>query len=116
MRLGDFDIGQVVPILGGALTPFLSDTLMQNYSTLEIRSTVSPPVLMNMSDLLDRKAPPSPISQFLKPTMILTDRAGKQTVLAPYGVAENGSAWPGVMLLATILGTGFVLGRLSKKR
>lgn len=117
-RFGAFDPAMFLPLVGNigtALTPYLSQALINQYSTIEIRTAVSPPVMMKVADLLDTKAPPSAVSQFLKPTVILTDRAGGRNVIAPYGVAQNGSALPGVLLVLGILGAGFVAGRLSKR-
>lgn len=113
-QLGAFDFTTLLPVIGNELTPFLSQAVINQYSTIEVRTTVSPPVVMRVADLLDNKAPPSAFSKFLQPTVILTDKAGVRNVIAPYGIAENGSALPGVMVLLAIVGAGFVLGRLSK--
>lgn len=108
--LGAFDPLSLLPIVGSALTPLLTQAI----STVEIRTEISPPVMLSMADLLNNSAPPSPFARFLKPTVILTDKNGGRNVIAPFGVA-TGSVWPGVMLIATILSVGFIAGRASKR-
>lgn len=101
--------------LGTGLGNVLSSAFIQQFKTIEIRTSLSPPVVMNVAELLDTTSPPSAFSQFLQPTVILTPAAGQPTVIAPYGVATNGSSAPGFLLLAALLGVGFALGRLSKR-
>ncbi len=55
------------------------------FDTVEISTTVTPPVRLSVLDFSDPN--PSPASRFLKPTMILTGPAGTVTV-APHGIAK----------------------------
>lgn len=103
-RFGDFDLAAV-----------LSSAVASNYKTIEIRTTLSPPIRLNVADYVNNQ-PPSAFTKFLQPTVILTDSTGHQTVVAPYGVAQNGSALPGLMLLGAFFGTAFLLGRRSVKK
>lgn len=110
---GNFDLSTLLPIVGGALSPFISQGLANNYSTIEIRTAVSPPVVVSVADLLDNKAPPSPVAKFLQPTVILTDKAGNKNVIAPYGVSEGSTG--GLLAIAGLLGLVFFAGRLSAR-
>lgn len=103
--------GDVSSVLSNAL----SNAFINNYSTIEIRSQLTPPVTLNVSELLDN-APPSAFSKFLQPTVILTDTNGQKTTIAPYGVAQNGSVLPGLGVVGVLLGIGFLCGRFTGRR
>lgn len=107
LRYGDFDIGQV----GSAL----SSAILGSYRTIEVRSSLTPPITLDVADLLDTSAPPSAFTKFLQPTLILTDANGQQSTIAPYGVAGNGS-FAGIAFVAALIGAGFLCGRLSSKK
>jgi len=88
----------------------LGTALLEQYDTVEIRTEATPPLSVNLRDAT-ASGPPSPISQWLKPTIILTGKAGRQ-VIAPYGPSEGSFGGP-FLLLFSIIGVGFVLGRLT---
>lgn len=114
VAMGEFDPMELLSVIGGTAGTVLAPYLANQYSTIEIRTTLSPPVLMNVADLLNgMNAPPNAVSKFLKPTVILTEKSGKQNVIAPYGVAHGGSAAPAVLTLLGIFGVVFIAGRLS---
>lgn len=104
-------------ILGGGLTAVASGNLVAGlasiYDTIEVRTALTPPSVIDLHAVAASSGePPSPITQFLKPTIILSSSTARD-VIAPYGEADGG--WGGAIFgLAVILGVGFVLGRASK--
>lgn len=82
------------------------------YDRLEIRTAVTPPAVIDLHAAAYDQSPPSPVAQFLRPTIILHGNAGTE-VLAPYGEAE-GSWGPALGFVGLLVGIGFVLGRASK--
>lgn len=83
------------------------------WDNVEFRSAATPPIRAAVS--YDPNGPPSPIMQWLQPTVILTGNAGR-TVIRPYGGTGDGPNGTLVFwgFFAGIVGIGFVLGRLSK--
>ncbi len=81
------------------------------WDRVEFRSSATPSISADIA--YDPNGPPSPLLQWLKPTVILTGNAGR-TVIAPYGQAGEGGGFVAVGFFAAIVGIGFVLGRLSK--
>jgi hypothetical protein len=97
-----------------SITQALTGGLTALYNTLEIRTSVTPPAIIDLAALAQDRSPPSPITQFLKPTIILSGGAGRQ-VIAPYGEADGG--WgPSLTALAVVVGLGFGLGWYSRGR
>lgn len=90
-------------------------SLANLYSTVQIRTSITPPVNVNVADALqyDPNAPPSAIAQFIKPTVILQGPAGRVSI-APYGEAGDGTLMT-VLIVAGIMGVGFLVGRWSMK-
>jgi len=82
------------------------------YDRIEIRTSATPPAVIDLYAAAHDQSPPSPVTQFLKPTIILHGRAGTE-VLAPYGEAE-GSWGPTFGFIGLLVGLGFVLGRVTK--
>jgi hypothetical protein len=102
-------LGQTNPI-----TAALTGGLTSLYNTIEIRTSVTPPAFIDLAALAHDTGPPSPITQFLRPTLILSGAAGRQ-VIAPYGEAEGG--WgPSLSALAVVVGIGFGLGWYARGR
>lgn len=98
------------PDLVGALTGGLTSL----YNTVEIRTSVTPPAVIDLAALAQNSGPPSPITKFLRPTIILSGNAGRQ-VIAPYGEAEGG--WgPSLTALGVVVGIGFGLGWYARGR
>lgn len=92
----------------------LTGGLTSLYSTLEMRTSVTPPAFIDLAALARDQSPPSPITQFLRPTIILSGPAGRQ-VIAPYGEADGG--WgPALSALAVVVGIGFGLGWYARGR
>jgi hypothetical protein len=84
------------------------------YDRIEIRTSVTPPAVIDLYGLAHDDSPPSPVTKFLKPTIILSGKAGTD-VIAPYGEAEGG--WgPSIGAMAFIVGTGFALGWFARGR
>lgn len=81
------------------------------YDQIEFKSAVSPPTSFNVRDL-QSSSPPSPLTQWLQPTLILTGPQGRY-VIAPYGEAQGGYA-PLIGTVAAIFGIGFLLGRFVR--
>ncbi len=88
--------------------------LAQVYDRLEIRTSVTPPAVIDLYAAAHDQSPPSPLARFLKPTIVLHGRAGTE-VLAPYGEAE-GTWGPSLGALALVVGTGFALGWYARGR
>lgn len=86
--------------------------LARIYDRLEIRTSVTPPAVIDLYAAAYDQSPPSPLTQFLKPTLILSGAAGTE-VLAPYGEAE-GSWGPTIGFVGLLVGIGFLLGRVTK--
>lgn len=81
------------------------------YDTIEVRTTAAPPVKISIRDL---GGAPSPISQYLKPTIIFTGNSGRYAI-APYGEASAVAGWATSLgTLAAIAGVGFLLGRMTR--
>ncbi|TAL42376.1 MAG: hypothetical protein EPN91_08330 [Salinibacterium sp.] len=83
------------------------------WDTVEFRSAATPPIRAAIA--YDPYGPPSPVMQWLQPTVILTGNAGR-TVIRPYGGTGDGPDGTLVFagFFAAIVGIGFVLGRISK--
>lgn len=116
-RMGRFAGPSIWDLVGGGIaaasTGNIAAGLSAVYDTIEIRTSVTPPAIIDLHAVAASQGePPSPITQFLKPTLILTGRTGRD-VIAPYGEAEGGWGGP-IFGLAVILGVGFFLGRASK--
>ena len=84
------------------------------YDTMEFRTAVTPPAVVDLKGALDSSGGPSPVAQFLQPTIILTGPAGQQTI-APYGVAPDGTAAT-IGLVMLLMGFGYVIGWTARKR
>ena len=113
--MGRFGEPNWLDIIGGGIAAASTGNVVAGlsavYDTIEIRTSVTPPALIDLQ--ASKYEPPSEITKFLKPTIILTQRNGTRDVIAPYGEAQGG--WGGAVFgLAVILGVGFVLGRASK--
>lgn len=83
------------------------------YDTLTIQTAVTPSAVIDLKSAL-ASGPPSPIAQFLQPTIILSGPAGDQ-VIAPYGVAGDGTAGT-IAIAALLMGLGYVIGWTARKR
>lgn len=116
--MGRFGAGpDWLDVIGGGIAAASTGNIVAGlsavYDTIEIRTSVTPPAVIDLhAAAASAGEPPSPITQFLKPTIILTGRSGRD-VIAPYGEAEGGWGGP-IFGLAVILGFGFLLGRASK--
>jgi len=90
-----------------------SKLLPSIWSQVEFRSAATPPLRAAVS--YDPNGPPSPVMQWLQPTVILTGAAGR-TVIRPYGGTGDGPNGTLVFMgfFLGIVGIGFVLGRMSK--
>lgn len=115
-RRGRFAGPSLVDALVGVGTAASQKNLLAGlaavYDRLEIRTTLTPPAVIDLYAAAHDQSPPSPVTQFLKPTIILHGHAGTE-VLAPYGEAEG--SWVGpIGFFGLLLGIGFVLGRASK--
>lgn len=83
------------------------------YDQAEVRTTLSPPIKLGIRELL-ADGPPAPIVRLLKPTIILTGRAGR-LVIAPGGEAGINGGYSGAALLLSATAALFLLGRLSAR-
>lgn len=84
------------------------------YDTMEVRTAVTPPAVIDLKAALDPSTPASPVVQFLQPTILLSGPAGYQTI-APYGVAPDGTAGT-IVLAALFIGLGYLVGWTARKR
>lgn len=78
------------------------------FTSVELRTQASPPVVIRTADL-QMGGPPNPLLAFLKPTVILTGPAGK-TVIAPYGVSGNGTVGA-IVLVGALVAVGVFIGK-----
>ena len=106
-----------VPIVNAIENGSPGSILSSVYSTIEVRSQLSPPVVIETQALVDGATGPSTgpswFTKLLKPTVILRGPGGGQQVIAPYGVSHDGT-FVAVLTVAGLVGLGFLLGRLSK--
>lgn len=117
-RLGNLGAPSLVDVAAAGIVAGAQQNLLAGlasiYDTIEIRTSVTPPAVIDLYEIAHDNGPPSPITQFLKPTLILSGRAGTQ-VIAPYGEAAGG--WgPSIGALLTVVGIGFGLGWWAKSR
>lgn len=92
----------------GTLNP--AGLLAGAFSDIEFRSSATPSLHINTNSLLT-EGPPNPFLSWLRPTVVLRDRAGGQTVIAPMGVSNGGSVLPGLLVAAALVGAGYALAR-----
>lgn len=113
-RFKSFGTPSIWDIVGGGVAAAASGNIMAGlsavYDRIEIRTSVTPPAVIDLHAAAS--APPSELTKFLQPTIILHGASGRE-VIAPYGEADGGWGGP-VFALAMILGVGFALGRASK--
>lgn len=84
------------------------------YDTLEVRTSVTPPAVVNLHAAATDSGPPNPIVEFLKPTIVLSGPSGQETI-APYGIAPDGTAGT-IGVVAFLMGMGFALGYFVRSR
>ena len=106
-------------VLNGLAGSVLSDVAKQGFSTaiarIEVRSALSPPYTIDVSDALkpaDPNAPLTPgqrLAKYLQPAVILRGGIGTQTI-APYGLPDV-TAWRRNLILlgAAVAGIGAVV-------
>lgn len=104
--LGDVATDVTSQVLGSA-----ASALLNSYTSMEIRSALTPPITLTSADLLSN-TPPSAITSFLQPTLILHGSGGQDTIIAPGGQAGDGTLG-GIGFLAGLLGVGYLMGRLK---
>lgn len=84
--------------------------LSKIYSTIELRTRVTPNVVVRVADLGKPGGKPHPLVKWLKPTLVLKGQAGTK-IVAPHGAApEKGGAATGLAIAGGILGGVFLLG------
>lgn len=108
-----------VDILSTALPSIISGdpaaALSKIYSTIEVRTRVTPNAVINIADLGKSNKKPNPIVKWLKPTLVLKGQAGTK-IVAPYGEAPpQGGAGTGIAIVGGILGGVFLLGVLADR-
>lgn len=79
------------------------------YTSAEVRTRITPSVSLDLAEQMS--GPPSPLVQWLQPTVILRGPAGER-VIAPYGVAEESSGAALLIPVLALFGLGFIAGRL----
>jgi hypothetical protein len=127
-RRGDFLVSASSPatMLPMATAPSFLDALAQGnpaaslaslYDTVEVRTSITPPIFVSLVDALSRTGPaswqPNPFVQFIKPTVVFSGQQGR-VVVAPYGEAGDGTALA-LLSFAGLVGLGVLIGRWSKK-
>jgi hypothetical protein len=105
-RVGDFTVESLM----SGIAAGLGSAILDQYDTVTLVSDATPPLSVNLRDAT-ASGPPSPIAQLLRPTVILTGRAGRK-VIAPYGESTGSHGGPFLLVLG-LVGVGFVLGRLT---
>lgn len=114
-------VNRALPALsdGRNLTPLRA--FAQFFNTVEIRTRVSPPIILDISRLDDPT--PNPLLDQIKPAIILRGPAGTK-VIAPYGEVPSGNegldnAWKigGLIVggIAVVGIVGFLGGTLRQK-
>lgn len=93
----------------------VTEVLGRLVDTVELRSTLTPTVRVRVAAIgQEPGGKPSPLVQWLRPTLVVRSTTGEEHTLAPFGVAPTGNA--GGVLLATVavavLGTAFGVGYL----
>lgn len=83
------------------------------YNRVEVRTSVSPPAVIDVGQTLDSSQQPSPLVSFLKPTVIFSGPGGR-AVIAPYGEAGDGTLFT-VLFISGLVGVGVLIGRWSMK-
>lgn len=103
----------------------VSVLLSHSVETIEVRTRFSPPLILNVADLVQGKGgPPGPATKFLKPTVILSGGAIGTQVIAPGGQAspDEWQLWSIVMGglalvgFVTVVGAAFKIGERRGKR
>ncbi len=85
------------------------------YKTIDVHTSLTPPIVIDVGSL-NQPSSPSIFTKLLKPTIILRGSAGGDVVLAsPYGDPGDGTLGL-VGIVLGLVGVGFALGRLSKRR
>jgi len=90
-----------------------AEAIASVYKTIEIHTAITPPIVIDIAGLSSGQ-PPSAITSFIKPTVILRGSAGGDLTLDPLGDPGDGTLGL-VAIFAGLLGAGFLLGRLSKR-
>lgn len=104
------DASDFLTALGsGNILPALANI----YDTMEVRTALTPPATVDLKSAV-ASGPPSPIAQFLQPTIILSGPGGSQ-VIAPYGVAPDGTAGT-IAVAAFFMAAGYFIGWTARKR
>lgn len=101
----------------GDITPgaVVSAAISALYDTMEVRTSITPPAVIDLKAALDPHSPPSPVAQFLQPTIILSRVGGGQQIIAPYGQAPDGTAGT-IGAVAFLMGIGFAVGYFVRSR
>ncbi len=81
------------------------------YDTIEIRSNVSPPIIIDTRELL-KDGGPNPLMNTIKPTIVLSGASGRN-LIAPYGVADSGGWIVPLFVAGFLLGVGVLVGRAT---
>lgn len=83
------------------------------YDEVEFRSAATPTIRLNTQQLLT-EGPPNPFMSWLRPTVVLRGKSG-ETVIAPVGASQGGSILPGLVVVGTLLGIGYAVGRATAR-
>lgn len=94
---------------GGTINP--AGLLSAAFDTVEFRSSATPTIRIRTSQLL-AGGPPNPFLTWLRPTVVLTGKSGTITI-APAGESKGGSILPGALVVLSLVGIGYALGRTS---
>ncbi len=100
---------------GGVLstgTQLALQALSAFYDTIEFRSALTPPMQFRVADL-SSDSPPSPVTQWLRPTLVLTGTAGT-SVVAPMGEAPPSGALAGFGVIGAVMGVGAIIGFIAR--
>lgn len=109
-------VGRSISDGKGNWTPY--NAAAEFFDTVEIRTTMTPPIVLNVRTLEDPT--PNPILQQLKPAIILRGPMGTK-VIAPYGEVPDGVSgiWGFLALGAAVVGgigiAGFIAGNLRER-
>jgi len=86
--------------------------LAGSYDTLEIRTAITPPIIIDTRSLLIDNGKRNPLLDAVKPTIILRGNGGVN-VIAPYGPAPEGGMVVPLFIIGALIGIGVLIGRVT---
>ena len=95
----------------GTLNP--AGILAGAFTEVEYRSSLTPTIRLQTAGML-AEGPPNPFLAWMRPTVVLKDKLGGETVIAPAGVSQGGSVLPALLVVAALFGAGYAFARATQ--